>query len=206
MELRNDQPIVLIQTDTKSRQASAIKLSHSSNLSKAFTGQKKPVLLFLPRLLPSIIEGELDSQYLPRNIWDLLTYARKAWDVEVAPHKESGIPASSILAVAYNGLAQAWACHREWDKALTLLEQSRNIRESLGLTKDKLFSPLYHKALVLLHQAKYDEAGDVVNEAIHHREEAFGAEDTSSVRSGSSQCKSIDILITSGRSAALFYA
>ena len=112
----------------------------------------------------------------------MLTYARKAWDIEVERHKESGIPASSILAVAYNDLAQAWACHREWDKALALLEQSKKILESLGLTKDKLFSPLYHKAWVLLHQAECDEAEDVVNEAIHDREQAFGAEDASSVR------------------------
>lgn len=90
---------------------------------------------------------------------------------------------SSILAVSYNDLAMAWACHGEWEKAIELLIESRRIREELpGFTRDKLFSPLYHLGLIYQHQGKYDEAEKILNEAIRDRDEAFGREDAVSLR------------------------
>ena len=113
---------------------------------------------------------------------NLLRYAQLAWDVETERHRRLGRP-TSFLAVAYNDLAVGWACQCEWDKALELLEKSKSIREQLpGFTRDKLFSPLYHKALVLHHQGKYDEAEEILNEAIGDREEAFGPNDATSIR------------------------
>ncbi|MCJ1308297.1 hypothetical protein MMC25_001950 [Agyrium rufum] len=109
--------------------------------------------------------------------------SKKRWDVETGRHRKIG-HATSILTVAYNDLAMAWACHGEWEKAVALLKESRTIREGLpDFTKDKLFSPLYHLGLVYHHQGKFDDAETVLNEAIQDRENRFGREDTSSVRS-----------------------
>ena len=85
--------------------------------------------------------------------------------------------------MAYNDLAVAWACHCEWEKAIELLQESKSIREKMpGFTRDKLFSPLYHLGLSLQHQGKFDEAEEVLNEAIKDREVAFGPGDAVSTR------------------------
>ena len=129
-----------------------------------------------------IYRGRIGLAASSKNPVDLLHYAQLAWEIETARHRKIG-HATSILAVAYNDLAVAWACHGEWPKSIELLKESRSIRENLpGFTRDMLFSPLYHLGLLLHHQGKYDDAERVLNEAIKDREEAFGPADAASVR------------------------
>jgi tetratricopeptide (TPR) repeat protein len=112
----------------------------------------------------------------------LLHYAQLAFETEERRHKQIGHP-TAILAVAYNDLAHAWAFHRDWNQAISLLKVSKEIREQLpDFTIDKLFSPLYHLGLVLQHQGKYQEAEDVLNEAIRDRNNVFGPADAVSIR------------------------
>ena len=132
--------------------------------------------------LGKYFRGRIALAVSSKNMDDLLLYAQLAWDCEIERHKILGYN-TSILAVAYNDLANAWACHCEWERALELLVDSRTIREGLpGFSRDKLFSPLYHTGLVLYHQGKYDDAEKILNEAIQDRETAFGRDDVSSVR------------------------
>jgi len=129
-----------------------------------------------------LYRGRIGLAVSSKNADELLRYAQLAWDIETNRHRNMG-HATSILAVAYNDLATAWACHREWEKAINRLKESKRIRENLpGFTKDKLFSPLYHLGLVYSHQGKYDEAEVILNEAIQDWEDAFGPDDASSVR------------------------
>lgn len=136
-----------------------------------------------------LYRGRLGLAVSSKNVDDLLHYAQLAWELEIERHRKMG-HATSILAVAYNDLAMAWACHCEWEKAIVKLKESRRIRENLpGFTRDKLYSPLYHLGLIYSHQGKYAQAEEVLNEAIKDWEEAFGPKDAVSLRS-----------------AALFYA
>ena len=129
-----------------------------------------------------IYRGRIGLAASSKNSVDLLHYAQLAWEIETERHQALG-HGTSMLAVAYNDLAVAWACHGEWEKSIELLKESRSIREKLeGFTRDMLFSPLYHLGLILHHQKKYDEAELVLNEAIEDREEAFGPADAASLR------------------------
>ena len=131
-----------------------------------------------------LYRGRIGFAASVKNRDDMLHYAQLAWEAEKERHREVHIGhESSILAVAYNDLAVAWACFGEWERAIELLRDSRRIREQLqDFTRDKLFSPLYHLGLILQHQGKYDEAEKVLNNAIRDREEAFGAKDAVSIR------------------------
>jgi tetratricopeptide (TPR) repeat protein len=109
----------------------------------------------------------------------MLEYAQLVYELEVKRHSRTG-KLSSMLAVAYNDLATAWAFYEEWEKSIKLLNESKRIRQSLpGFTRDMLFSPLYHLGLVLQHQGKYEEAEEVLNQAMQDREEALGTGEAS---------------------------
>ncbi|KAK8016862.1 hypothetical protein PG993_015051 [Apiospora rasikravindrae] len=143
----------------------------------------------IDELRATVYRGRIGLAATSKNGDDLLHYAQLTFDIEKERHRRKSEP-SSLLAVAYNDLATGWAFQRHWSEAIRLLEESRKIREILpGFTRDKLFSPLYHLALVYHHQRRFEEAESVLNQAIKDREDAFGAEDA-----------------VSPRSAALFYA
>lgn len=141
-----------------------------------------PGSLAVDEMHGKLYRGRIGLAVSSKNMNDLLYYAQLAWEVEKERHQTIG-QETSILAVAFNDLAMAWACHGEWERSIELLKESRCIREKLpGFTRDKLFSPLYHLGLVFHHQKKYDEAENVLNEAIKDREEAFGLNDAVSLR------------------------
>lgn len=141
-----------------------------------------PASLALDDEQVKIYRGRIGLAASSKNSIDLLRYAQLAWEIETERHRKIG-HATSMLGVAYNDLAVAWACHGEWEKSLELLKESRSFREKLpGFTRDMLFSPLYHLGLILHHQKSYDEAELVLNEAIKDREEAIGLADAASLR------------------------
>jgi hypothetical protein len=129
-----------------------------------------------------LYRGRIGLAVSSKNPDDLFHYAQLAWTLETTRHRNMG-HATSILAVAHNDMATAWACHGKWEKAIVELKESTRIREGLpGFTKDKLFSPLYHLGLVYSHQGKYNDAEDVLSETIAIWEEVFGPKDAVSLR------------------------
>ena len=128
-----------------------------------------------------LYRGRIGLAFSSRNANDALRYAQLAWDLEVQRH-QSKAP-TPILAVAYNDLGHARACQSQWESAMTMLTESKVIRESMpGFTRDKLFSPLYHMGMVLQCQGLFEDAEAVLSEAIQDRADAFGANDASSAR------------------------
>ncbi|KAI1761187.1 P-loop containing nucleoside triphosphate hydrolase protein [Hypoxylon sp. FL1150] len=105
----------------------------------------------------------------------LLYYAQLVFDIEQKRHQISTSP-SPTLAIAYNNLAIGLAYQRDWNGAIGMLNESVRIREGLyNFTRDILFSPLYHLGLVYQYQQRYDEAEEILNEAMQDLVDAFGS-------------------------------
>jgi tetratricopeptide (TPR) repeat protein len=128
-----------------------------------------------------LYRGRVGLAFSSRNANDALHYAQLAWDLEVQRH-QSETP-TPVLAIAYNDLGHARACQGQWEGAMTMLTESKVIREGMpGFTRDKLFSPLYHMGMVLQCQGRFEDAETILSEAIQDRADAFGANDASSAR------------------------
>ncbi|KAL9057024.1 MAG: hypothetical protein Q9162_002572 [Coniocarpon cinnabarinum] len=133
--------------------------------------------------LVKVYRGRIGLASSSKNADELLKFAQLAWKIETNKFRRTR-QQTPFLAVAHNDLAVGWACQREWERAIALSEESKAVRERMpGFTRDKLFSPLYHLGLVFLHQGRFSEAEEVLNQAIRDREEVFGANDAKSTRS-----------------------
>lgn len=87
-----------------------------------------------------LYRGRIGLAVSSRNADDLLHYVKLALHIETERHRRMG-QATSVLAVAYNDIATAWACHGEWERAILQLKESREIRENL---------PGFHKRQAIL--------------------------------------------------------
>ncbi|MCJ1293336.1 hypothetical protein MMC34_004890 [Xylographa carneopallida] len=93
--------------------------------------------------------------------------------------------ATANLAAAYNDLGVSLSMNKLYTKAVPLLNRSKEVRASLeGFRKDHMYNPMYHLALAAWHQGNYDEAANLLLEALRDRTHALGPDDRQSVRTG----------------------
>lgn len=120
------------------------------------------------------VEGEIyrariEVAISTKNADDHLEYADLAWKAEISRHPTSML-IKPIIAIACNDLAVALACHSEWERAIDLLEDSKEIFE------EQQFLLLYHLGLIFQHQGELDKAKEVLkkaNEAVRDQEDVY---------------------------------
>lgn len=133
--------------------------------------------------LSNIHGGKLWVATQTREFQKVFHHAEIRFKIEEALYHNSG-KATSKTALAHNDLGMAYSMNGLYEPAISHLNKSKEIRESLeGFRKDWLFSPLHHLALTYWCQRRYSEAADTLLEAIHDRETILGLNDRESIRS-----------------------
>lgn len=134
--------------------------------------------------LSNIHGGKLWVATQTREFQKVFHHAEIRFKIEEALYHNSG-KATSKTALAHNDLGMAYSMNGLYEPAISHLNKSKEIRESLeGFRKDWLFSPLHHLALTYWCQRRYSEAADTLLEAIHDRETILGLNDRESIRTG----------------------
>jgi tetratricopeptide (TPR) repeat protein len=103
--------------------------------------------------------------------------------LEEALQLETNTPTAQ-LASAYNDLGSALSRNKLYSQAEPLLLQSKRVREGLpGFQKSWNFSPRHELGVTNWLQGRFDEAAQVLLQALHERAEALGYDDHESQRS-----------------------
>lgn len=129
-----------------------------------------------------MLRGYIGIAFLTRNPQMFMHYAQLHHDHEVERHKYIDGP-TSALALCYHHLGVANCLNHRFKDAITLLEQSKMIREDLdGSRPQSMFNSLYHLGLAWHHQGEHEEADRLLERAIKDRVEEFGPKDCTSVK------------------------
>ena len=129
-----------------------------------------------------ILRGRCVAALGNRDPQDSFYWAKLHFEFEVKRHESLPQP-TSVLPIAYNHLAWAYALNGLYEEAVPLLEVSISLREKLpNFKRDQLYSPLYHLALTRHYQGFNDEAANILLRAIKDRTDILGPNDRTSYR------------------------
>jgi tetratricopeptide (TPR) repeat protein len=129
-----------------------------------------------------IYRGRIGVAHVARNKSDYFEYAEKEYLAETEKAKHTAT-ATSDLAGAYLHMGIAYNLNSLYDGAISYLEESKRLRESMpGFKRDHLFSPLYQLAHSHFQLGDDKKAAELLEIAIKDRTATFGAHDNFSMR------------------------